>query len=82
MTGIAYTTNDVIANREQIHFVFHDSDGDWQFLPNRSVSNSDICLVTIGEILELDPSLGGVLSLPRNFKAERLEQGEWSRMKT
>ena len=77
----AFTTSSILNQSEPIHFVFHDEDGDWHFMPNRSVSEGDASIVSVEQMLKLDPALEEVLSLPCGNMAERLDLNKWIRKK-
>ncbi|MFM9988585.1 hypothetical protein [Flavobacterium sp.] len=65
------TTKYVLIEKKNIIRVIHDSDGDWQFLTNDNVVESDALVVSLQQILEYDESISELLSLPRNKIAIR-----------
>lgn len=76
-----YTTGTIVANIEQVHFVFHDEDGEWHFMPNRAVSEKEAALVSIKQMLQLDPSIEEIMSLPCKCMAIKNEHGIWLQKK-
>ncbi|MFD1148987.1 hypothetical protein [Saccharothrix hoggarensis] len=62
--------------------VYHDEDGDWQFMPLLDVSEEDGRLVGIDHLLAADPTLRELLDLPMGWYAFRDSVDEaWSREK-
>ena len=74
-----FTTKRLILEGDPILRVLHDEDGDWQFLGKEDVLNeSDAMVFSLGEILELDPSILDVISIPNGTQALRDKiGGEW-----
>jgi hypothetical protein len=66
-----FTSKYVINNNSEITFACHDEDGDWQFLSDEETVEEDAMVVSLGEILEHDPTLKEILSLPAGGRAER-----------
>jgi len=66
------TTKYVLENRSPILFVFHFEDGFWQFSgAEENLSNEDYKLVSLDEIITLDPSVLQVSDLQYEKKAYR-----------
>ncbi len=63
-------------NNELIAYVFHDSDGDWQFLPDKEVSTDNMMIVSLGQIIRHDSSIEQILSLEEGFRAYRKNKYE------
>lgn len=60
---------------DPICFVYHDwYEDSWQFLPNRETQGSDIMIVGLGEVYQLDTSIGQVADLPNGWMASRVDQ--------
>ena len=57
----------------------HDEDDHgWQFLDNESEELDDLCIVGLGHILEVDPSMAGLASLEPGWQATRADiNSEW-----
>jgi hypothetical protein len=73
-----FTIKQVVYERKPILYVVHDKEGDWQFLSDSDVRVSDAMIVTMSEILDLDPSLEKVLWIPEGTEARRESvNGEW-----
>jgi hypothetical protein len=74
-----FTTRFVIKENSPILKVYHDDDGDWQFIGKETnLKEMDAMVVSLEEILNFDPSLKQLLSLPLGSMAYRLDQySEW-----
>lgn len=66
-----FTTRFVIENQSTILFVYHDDDGSWQFHGNDDSAEDDIRIVGLGEILDLDETVGEVGNIDVGFEAIR-----------
>lgn len=75
-----FTTKYVIHEHSLITHVLHEHDGDWQFLGNEeNLTKNDALLVTIGEIIEFDPSLTPLMNMPLGKQAFRESpEEEWT----
>jgi hypothetical protein len=63
--------------------VFHDENGDWEFLSSYEESAEEIVLVHVSHLLEFDPSLQRLADLPAGWKAWRESAtAEWIREPT
>lgn len=74
------TTKNVFFNNLPINYAFHYfEDGMWEFREDGEVlQDSDIIVVSLEEIIDKDPSLKDVLSLPLGFVAYRKDLSkEW-----
>jgi hypothetical protein len=56
---------------EPVREVFHDPDGDWQFLCGTTLETADLKLVCFGCMFDRDPSIGGLAALPPSWFATR-----------
>ena len=72
-------SNSVIERRKPILHVVHDEDDHgWQFLDNESEELDDLCIVCLGHILEVDPSMTGLADLEPGWQATRANiNSEW-----
>ncbi|NYZ63483.1 hypothetical protein [Luteimonas deserti] len=61
---------------EPIREVYHDTDGDWQFLCGTTLDTTDLKLVCLGCILEADPTVGELAGMPPLWCASRHAAGE------
>jgi hypothetical protein len=60
--------------------VFHERDGDWQFLSNHEESGSEALFVHVGHLTDHDSTLREIADLPLGWKAWRAGLGaEWER---
>jgi len=67
-----FTTKYVMEGLSKIIYVSHDDDGDWQFHgKEENVPDSDIRIIGLGEIIELDESVLEIADLPMGFEAIR-----------
>lgn len=54
-----------------ILYVVHAEVGDWQFLDGGDVSEEDATVVSLREIVEIEPSIGNLADLPSGWTAQR-----------
>ncbi len=71
-----FTVRDIMHDNELIAYVFHDTNGDWQFLPDKEVSTDNMMIVSLSQILQHDNSVEHVLYILEGFKAYRKNQNE------
>ncbi|MDR1882402.1 MAG: hypothetical protein LBR26_06415 [Prevotella sp.] len=64
------TSRYVLDANSLITYAVYGEDGDWQFFSDEDVMESDTCVVTVKQILELDDSLHS-LDLKQGQAAER-----------
>jgi hypothetical protein len=70
-----FTTKFVLKENSPILKVYHDSEGDWQFLGKETnLKEDDAMVVSLDEILKFDPSLQQLLNLPIDSMAYRVDQ--------
>ncbi|MBI5805647.1 DUF2185 domain-containing protein [candidate division TA06 bacterium] len=76
-----FTTKDILDFKGHISFVCRDlDDGAWQFLTGKQVDENDAAIVSLQEILEIDPTLIDILDLPIGWKAVRNKNNaDWQR---
>lgn len=75
-----FTCVHVLENGADICYVTHDEDdGAWQFLCGKSHDESDARVVSLKNIVELDPSVGVLSNMPLGCGAAR--DGKASRWK-
>lgn len=69
----------VIDKRKPILHVVHDEDDHgWQFLDNESEALEDLCIVGLGHVLDLDPSMAELAVLEPGWQATRDDtQAPW-----
>jgi hypothetical protein len=76
----------VIFGGEWIALVAHDEDGGgWQFLSHETspLKEGDAVIVSLREILRLDPSIAALADLPLGWRAwRRSKDSPWQRSKT
>jgi hypothetical protein len=76
----SFTTRQVLDGLNPVVEVYHDHDGDWQFLCGTTTAVADLKLVCMGCMLERDPSLAELADLPRGWSAIRDDpQSDWKR---
>ncbi|WP_338337227.1 hypothetical protein [Marseilla massiliensis] len=74
------STRFVVEQNSPILYVYLDDDGDWQCLGGEEVDESDARIISIGELLELDPTLTTVPDLEKGESASRTnKQGQWQK---
>jgi len=75
-----FTTRQVLEGLCPILEVYHEHDGDWQFLCGTTQDEKDLKLVCLGCMAESDPALVGLADLPRGWSAIRpATNAEWVR---
>lgn len=75
-----FTTRHVMDGSLPVLEVFHDRDGEWQFLCGTTTEQADVKLVCMGCVLERDASLFELSDLPPGWCADRAAPGEsWIR---
>jgi len=71
------TTKRVINNEEHIRSVFHDEeDGMWQFMDGTDVTEDNVVIVGLEEIVDIDKSIEEVHDLPLGWVAWREGKGK------
>lgn len=72
------TVREVVDKELPITMVRHDDDGDWQFMAGTEAALEDIRLISLAEIVALDPTLPQLASMPMGHSAWwDMEKGEW-----
>lgn len=67
-----FTTREVLIREKPILLVIHDSDDDcWHFLFNTDGDEMHIRVVSLGELLKIDPGIAELACLPPGRKATR-----------
>lgn len=75
-----FSTRQVLSNSSPILEVYHDHDGDWQFLCGTTQEAADLKVVCLGCMLERDSTLASLADLPIGWVASRREHAEaWTR---
>ncbi|WP_234041880.1 hypothetical protein [Persicirhabdus sediminis] len=73
-----YTSKHIIEDGKPILHVVHDEDGEWQFMGDQECDVEDARIVTMGQIVQLDPSVNGLYEMPSGIGAFRESVGgEW-----
>ena len=68
---LAYTSSRVLEEAAPIVLVFHDHDGEWQFLHGEAGDSDECKIICMGCAYELDPSIGILADLPAGTMAYR-----------
>ena len=67
-----FTTTHVVKDKQPILYVFHDADdGSWQFHYAGNKTEKDSMIVTLEEILTIDPSIADLADMPSGQMAYR-----------
>lgn len=75
-----FTTKQVLEDGYPILEIYHDHDGDWQFLCGTTTDFDDLKLVCLGCMVERDSGLLDLADLPPGWCAVRASPGEpWIR---
>ncbi|WP_440225653.1 hypothetical protein ACQQ2N_10425 [Dokdonella sp. MW10] len=73
-----FTTRQAMEGLEPVREVYHDRDGDWQFLCGTSMATEDLKVVCLGCVIEADPTIGELSEMPPGWCATRHGPGgEW-----
>jgi hypothetical protein len=65
-------TSTLVRDGQPVLLVFHDEDGDWQFLSSKEERADECVLVHIGHLIDSDASLSAVADLAPGWKSCRL----------
>jgi hypothetical protein len=66
-----FTTNYIMNNNSPIVYVVHDND-DWQFLgPEEDINESNLMIVKLQSLINLDQSIIKILHIENGFEAYR-----------
>lgn len=70
-----FTLKCIVLDRMPITYVSHDAEGDWQFLrQEHQLREEDATLISLGEMIEHDPSILEIADLPLGGFATRRDQ--------
>jgi hypothetical protein len=77
------TTNKVMLEKHPILMAVHyEEDDSWAFTCGTTNKSEDLMLVGMGEVVDLDPTLGSIADLPPGWSAERKSvDSSWVRSK-
>lgn len=78
-----FTSKNIVKKANWIQFVSHDEDdGAWQFHPLGGTEEEDASVVSLKEIVEIDPSVASLFDLPLGWRAWReTKDDNWQREK-
>ncbi|MCA4806538.1 hypothetical protein [Myroides odoratimimus] len=51
------TSKDIVSGKSFISHVYYDEDRDWQFFDGTTIKEDDALVISVKQILEIDPSL-------------------------
>lgn len=73
-----FTSKKILEEEDIIRYVIHDEEGDWFFLENDQVDNDDIQIVSLEQIVKLDPTINTIYYLQYGWEAKRKDKNaEW-----
>lgn len=76
-----FTTRYVVENQSPVLHVYHDEEGDWQFLSGHEIQTSDAKLISLQEMISLSPDMEDLWNLPLGWMAKRSRPDKpWQRM--
>jgi hypothetical protein len=81
---LVFTTQPVL-DGAPVRDVYHDQDGDWQFLCGTTLAVEDARMVHFAHLVEMVPSLAHMADLPRGWSAGQCDDPdhqEWHRSPT
>lgn len=78
------TTKQIISSNDWIAHVYHDlDDGGWQFMGTQDFSTDGAAIVSLENVVKLDPTLEKLIDLPMGWHAWReTPKGKWYKAKT
>lgn len=80
VNAASFTTKYVVEGSRPILEVYHDHEGEWQFLCGTTNASADAKLVCLGCIIERDPSIFPLADMPPGWVAYRASTDQpWSR---
>ena len=77
------TTKNIVNKEKSIMLVSHDEDdGMWEFLEGEEVKEEDAMIISLYEMVNIDPTVNQVADLPLGWIAYRdIEQDKWIKQK-
>ncbi|HVU99127.1 MAG TPA: hypothetical protein VHE34_28085 [Puia sp.] len=66
-----FTSDYVLSGSSPIVYIAHHEDGSWEFWSKETISESDVRVVSLQQIIAIDPSVLEVADLPLQFAAVR-----------
>lgn len=80
---LVFTTKYVVKEQRPVIYVSHDEDdGAWQFHSNDEASEDDATIITLEEMVSIDPSITTLHDLPEGWYAFRNDvKSEWNKRK-
>jgi len=67
-----FTTKYILEKKTIISYVFHyEEDGAWQFSSNEDCNNDDYRIISLEEMIDIDPTILNIADLPLGFFAKR-----------
>jgi hypothetical protein len=75
-----FTTRHVVEGTHPILEVYHDHDGEWQFMCGTTTASADAKLVCFGCMIDRDPTILQLANMPSGWVAYRASSNKpWSR---
>lgn len=76
----AFVAKQIFKEDKPILIAQHDFDGDWQFLTGELVTQDDIMMVALEQVVKKDPGINQLFNMPAGQRATREQVGgEWIR---
>ncbi|SFU30771.1 hypothetical protein [Butyrivibrio sp. INlla21] len=77
------TTKNIVSKEKSIVLVSHDEDdGMWEVLEGEEVKEEDAMIISLYEMVNIDPTVNQVADLPLGWIAYRdIEQDKWIKQK-
>ncbi|MBQ0933672.1 hypothetical protein [Ideonella alba] len=80
INAASFTTKYVLDGSLPILEVYHDHDGDWQFMCGTTNASADAKVVCLGCMIDCDPTLVQLADLPEGWLAHRESPAQpWAR---
>lgn len=76
---VVLTSKYVISGTSPIVYIAHHEDGTWEFWGKEIIDESEIAVVSLRNIIDIDPTVIEVADLPAEFNAVRkTENDKWT----
>jgi hypothetical protein len=71
LQSAVFTSDYIISKKSSIVYIAHHDDGTWEFWGNEIVTEREIRIVSLAQIIKIDPTVLEVADMPVEFNAIR-----------
>jgi hypothetical protein len=71
LNTVVFTSKYVIYENSPIVYVSHHADGIWEFWGNEKIDESEIVVVSLSQLIGIEPAILDIADLPIEFSAVR-----------